>query len=61
MKGFIHRRQWKSEEVPREEKGLAHAMFPAHTKGYAPRMQRLSISHRTWKEEEESFSEIHRF
>lgn len=30
MKGFIHCKQRKPEEVPREQKGSAHALFPAH-------------------------------
>lgn len=30
MKGFIHYKQRKPEEVPWEQKGSAHALFPAH-------------------------------
>lgn len=30
MKGFIHCKERKSEEVPQEEKGLVHVLFPAH-------------------------------
>lgn len=30
MKGFIHWKQRKPEEMPWEQKGSAHALFPAH-------------------------------
>lgn len=48
----------KSEEIPQEQKGLAHAVSSLQMV-MSSGCKRLGISHRMWEEEEESLSEIY--